>query len=76
VKTLAKPLSAVQEIQKKDTVYNALQKLSEQGRKALPVVEKGKVVGIITREAIHNRLLWELKIQGQNQIIQRIKVKR
>ena len=58
---LATPLSQIKSVSLRDTAYTAFQLLGEQGLTFLPVMEKGKIVGFVTRQAVMHHLVWNLR---------------
>ncbi len=61
VKQVAVPLSEIDSLQKKDTAFSAYRKFSEQNLEILPVMEKEKLLGFVTRRKVMHRLVWSLK---------------
>ena len=61
VKQVAVPLSEINSLQKKDTAYTAYKKFAEQNLEILPVMEKSKLLGFVTRRKVMHRLVWSLK---------------
>lgn len=54
---ISRPFSQIKILSPKETAYNAFRKIALQQLSALPVVEKGKVVGLISAKAIQNQLI-------------------
>ncbi len=61
MKQVAVPLSEIDSLQKKDTAFSAYRKFSEQNLEILPVMEKAKLLGFVTRRKVMHRLVWSLK---------------
>ncbi len=61
LKQVAIPFSHFKPLQLKDNAYTAFKSFLEQQVDVLPLVDKKKNVGVLTREAVMNRLLFELK---------------
>lgn len=57
---LAIPLNRVKGLRATDTAYAAFQRFSAQDLSVLPVLEKGKVIGVVRRSTIMNQLHWRL----------------
>jgi len=51
----------VDSLKPSQTVYDAFRLFSERNIEVLPVMDKGKLRGIVYQKAVINRLLWELK---------------
>ena len=61
VKQLAVPLSKIRCVSKDDNCYTAYKKLAQEKMEAIPVMNKKKLAGFITRRSLMHRLVWELK---------------
>ena len=61
VKQLSLPLSQIKGITTKSNAYNAFHLCNEQNVDVLPVLEGKKTVGFVTRKAITNRLVLDLR---------------
>ena len=61
LRQLSLPLSQIKALDKKDTAYDAFKKFSEQGLNILPLLDKKKIIGVVYRNSIINRLMAELK---------------
>jgi len=61
IKQISLPISQVKTLRKNDNAYTAFHKFAEQNLNLLPVVEKGKFLGIVTRKAVMHALVWNLK---------------
>lgn len=61
VKQLATPLSEIGSLQRTDSAYAAFRKFSEHNIDLLPVMEKSKLLGFVTRKKVMHRLIWSLK---------------
>ena len=57
---VALPLDKVKGINKGENAYSAFKKFSTQNLDLLPVLDKGKVIGIVRRSTLMNRLQWKL----------------
>ncbi len=62
VKSLAIPFSRIKAVARSDQAYTAFRLLGEQELEALPVLEKGKLLGIVSKRKVMRRLVWELKM--------------
>ncbi|HLC52053.1 MAG TPA: site-2 protease family protein [Candidatus Nanoarchaeia archaeon] len=71
---LAVPIKNLKVIGSNDTAYKAF-KLSGESGGAVPVVERGKIIGIVTEGVLMNRLAWELKFSGHKGLHQHKKIK-
>lgn len=58
---VAIPLSPIRTLMLKDTAYTAFKYFNEYNVGLLPVMEKGKVRGVVARKAVMNRLVWGMK---------------
>lgn len=58
---VAIPLSAVKTLLLKDTAYTAFKYFNEYDVGILPVMDGGKIKGIVTRRAVLQRLTWGMK---------------
>lgn len=61
VKQIALPFTRIPSLESKASAYTAFKMLLEQKIELLPVKEKKKIIGYITRDVVMNRLLAELK---------------
>ncbi len=61
LKQVAVSFSHLKPLQLKDTAYTAFKSFLEQSVDLLVVVDKKKNIGVLTRDAVMNRLLFELK---------------
>ncbi len=61
IKQIAVSFSHFKPLQLKDNAYTAFKSFLEQQVDVLPVLDKKKNIGVLTREAVMNRLLFELK---------------
>lgn len=61
LRQIAQPLLHLKSIDSKANAYAAFRSFLEQNVELLPLVEKGKIIGFVSREAVINRLLWEIK---------------
>lgn len=59
VKTIAQPLR--KPLALKDNAYTAFKRFAELQQDALPVIDKGKICGIVQRRMVMHRLNWDLK---------------
>ncbi len=66
LKQLALPLNAVKGLQKEDTAYTAFKRFAEENMEILPVYQKSKIVGYLTRRVLMHRLIWSLKYGVQS----------
>ncbi len=65
IKQVSMPLNQIKGITSKNNAYDAFQKLLGQKTEVIPVMGKSNVVNVITRKNVMNRLLWELKFNGE-----------
>jgi len=61
IKQLSVPLSEVKGLSGSDDAYTAFREFAEQKVDLLPVMDKNKFLGFVTRRAVMNRLVWSLK---------------
>jgi len=61
VKHAAIPFSDLVVLRKTDNAFTAYHKFAEQNVDILPVMEKNKLLGFVTRRKIMHRLLWSMK---------------
>ncbi|MFH0700805.1 MAG: site-2 protease family protein [Candidatus Woesearchaeota archaeon] len=61
LKQLALPLNTVRGLQKEDNAYTAFKCFAEENMEILPVYQKSKVIGYLTRRVLMHRLIWSLK---------------
>ena len=61
VKQLAVPLKRIKSVRKEDNCYTAFKKSTQEKVEALPVMNKSKLEGFLTRRSLMHRLVWELK---------------
>lgn len=54
-------LSSIKTLTSKDTAYTAFKYFNEYNLGILPVMEKGKMKGVVTRRAVMQRLVWGMK---------------
>ena len=60
LKQIALPLNKLKGIDKNEHAYTAFRKFATQNVELLPVLDKGKVIGVIKRSSIMNRLQWQM----------------
>jgi len=60
-KQLAIPLKQIKSVNKEDNCYTAFKKFAEEKMEALPVFDKARLEGFITKKRLMHRLVWELK---------------
>jgi predicted transcriptional regulator len=58
---VAIPLGAIKTLTLKDTAYTAFNYFNEYNIGLLPVMEKGKMKGVVTRRMVMQRLMWGMK---------------
>lgn len=58
---LAISLKKIKTVKSSDNVYTAFKKISSQNMDFLPVLDKGKLKGVLSRKILMSRLMWELK---------------
>ena len=63
LKQLAVPFSQLKSINVHDNAYIAFKKIMEQQASLLPVMDKGKFIGLISQKAIQNRLVLSIDLQ-------------
>ncbi|MEK6950909.1 MAG: site-2 protease family protein [Nanoarchaeota archaeon] len=61
IKNWAIPLSQLKPLSKADNAYTAFRRMGDQNLEAWPVLEKGKLLGIVSRRKVMRRLVGELK---------------
>ena len=59
-----------------DDAYVAFRKFAENRLNVIPVVEKGKLLGLVSRKKIMHRLVWEMKFGKLDGMRSKIKRKR
>jgi Zn-dependent protease len=59
------PFEKIESVKLNDTVYKAFQLLSKQNLNAIPVMKGKQLVGILTKQAIANKIFWEMKFYGE-----------
>jgi len=69
VKQISLPFNQIKGIDKNDNLYNAFRKFAEQKVEILPVLSGKEQIGVITREAVMNRLQWDMKFSGNGKKI-------
>ncbi len=68
LKEIAMPFHQMRTLKRDDNAYTAFRKIAEQGVEILPVMNKGKLSGVITRRKLMHRLVWELKFGGSKKL--------
>jgi Zn-dependent protease len=68
LRQIAMPFHQLKTLKKDDNAYTAFRKIAEQGVELLPVMNKGKLSGMITRKKLMHRLVWELKFGGAKKL--------
>ena len=58
MRDIAIPISSRMVLSRQEDAASAFQKILSTGIDFLPVAEKGKVIGIVTRKDLYNLLLW------------------
>jgi Zn-dependent protease/CBS domain-containing protein len=66
LKQVAISLEKIKPLSLKDDAYEAFKQFLNQGLGMLPILEKKKVVGIVSRQAVMNRLMIGLKFEDGN----------
>ncbi len=61
VKHAAIPFSELVVLRKNDNAFTAYRKFTEQNADILPIMDKNKLLGFVTRRKIMHRLLWSMK---------------
>ena len=61
LKQISMPLHQIKSLKMEDNAYVAFRKFAENGLNVIPVVEKGKLIGLVSRKKIMHRLVWEMK---------------
>lgn len=75
LKRISIPLSEVKSLSRNDNAYKAFKEFTHQKIDLLPVVDKKKFLGFVTRRAVMNRFVWSLKY-GDDKISPKIILKR
>lgn len=60
LKQLATPITKIKTLKKEDSAYQAFKKLAQQKLEVLPVMDKNKLIGLVTRDSLRRRLIWEM----------------
>ena len=68
LKQIAMPFHQLRTLKKEDNAYTAFRKIVEQGMEILPVMNKDKLSGLLTRKKLMHRLVWELKFGGAKKL--------
>lgn len=58
---ISRPLGQLKCLHFQDTAYTAFRQLAEQNIDMLPVLAQGKICGVVTKNAVLHRLIWELR---------------
>lgn len=61
LKQVARSLGKIKGLNLKDNAYTAFRRFAEMNLEVLPVLEKGKLVGLVTKRMVTNRLVFGLK---------------
>ena len=65
IKQISLPFNQIKGITSKDNTYLVFQKLLSQKIEVIPIMERSKLVGVITRKNVMNRLLWESRFNEE-----------
>lgn len=65
IQAIAHPIDKLHSLNRNDTLWSALQKMDEEGVNQLPVVEDGRLLGLLTRETVLRILRTKLELSGQ-----------
>jgi Zn-dependent protease/predicted transcriptional regulator len=68
LKQIAMPFHQLKTLKKEDNAYTAFRKIVGQGVELLPVMNKDKLSGLLTRKKLMHRLTWELKFGGAKRL--------
>ncbi len=63
---LALPLSSIKTLTSRDTAYTAFKYFNEYNVGILPVMENGKLKGVVSRRAVMHQLMWGMKFGKAN----------
>ena len=72
LKQIAIPFNQMKSVKKKDNAYTAFRLFSTQNVEILPVSDKKKVVGYISRKALMHRLAWMLNYSAHGKVGRRM----
>ncbi len=61
------PVSLIKTLTTRDTAYTAFKYFNEYQVELLPVLDAGKIKGIVTRNAVMHRLMWGMKFGNSEQ---------
>ncbi len=61
LKQLSLPLKQIKNLSLHDNAYTAFRKFAEQGTVIIPVIEKGQLLGFVTKKQLMRYLVWSLK---------------
>jgi len=61
VQQLAVPLAEIKSVTEKDTLYTVFTRCQEQGLEVLPVIDKNKMIGLVSKAAVMQQLMREIK---------------
>ena len=67
------PLSQIKCLAKNDSAYTVFRRCTEQNLDILPVVEKGKIIGIVSQRAVLRRLAWSNSGTMKKKAVQKTK---
>lgn len=62
LQAIAQPIDRLHSLNREDTLWSALQKMDSEGVNQLPVVEDGRLLGILTRETVLRILRTKLEL--------------
>jgi len=68
LKQVAQPITQIKSLNKDDHAYTAFKMFAESGLDLLPVKDRGKMLGVVTRKIVMHRLVWGLKYGGEGRI--------
>lgn len=71
LKQIAIPLNTIKPLHPSDTLYTAFQLFAEQNLQHLPVLQQGKLMGILSRTTVENSMLRALKFGSQTPLKKR-----
>lgn len=73
LKQISLPMHQLRTLNVDDSAYDAFKSFAEQGLDLLPVIAKGKLLGVITKKKVLHRLVWDLKFGINKKFVFKVK---